>query len=229
MTGGTDTYGKVKRVGPTTIVTKFAMLSALPLWPVESYYYAGPGESRTEGIPFISWSTTTAIRGMPLARIDRLSVLMAYIRAVCGTMLVFGSFSIIFLVMSLNNRQLDNFQYGATCFLLILFCAGALGGILTYCLPYQMTRRESDIRRACGELLGICADPALVRQDVAQAVLTSLRDQDTAGNCDPFDARPVRVDRRDSLVQLARVRAMMALRQSGESLERRTDELLAQI
>jgi len=72
-------------------------------------------------------------------------------------------------------------------------------------------------------------DPALIREDAAQDILSALRDQEAADNCDPFDTRPRPFDKRDALVQLARIRAMIALGQARESLERRTDELLAQI
>src|SRR5258708_3908249 len=102
MTGihaGTDTYGKVKKVGPTTVVTRFAMLSAFPIWPLESYFYAGRGESRFQGVPFFAGVHTTEIRGLPLARIDWFSVLMAYLRGLLGTMVVVGCmWMIVFLV-----------------------------------------------------------------------------------------------------------------------------------
>jgi hypothetical protein len=77
---GTDTYGKVKQVGPTAVVTKFAMVSGMPLLPLESYYYAGTGEE--EGIPILM--TMRKVHGLPLARLNMLSVVIAYARAVSG-------------------------------------------------------------------------------------------------------------------------------------------------
>ena len=100
VTAGTDTYGRVKNVGGTSVVTKFAMLSALPLWPVQSFFYCGISEKQTEGVPFLCWSTTTTISGMPLTCVDRYSVLMAYLRGAFAALTVLGCFSFVVMYLS---------------------------------------------------------------------------------------------------------------------------------
>ena len=71
MIFGTIIYGSVKKVDGTSITTSFAMLMGLPLFPLESLYYAGRGETKSHGIPFVFSGTSTAIRGMPLALIEK--------------------------------------------------------------------------------------------------------------------------------------------------------------
>lgn len=44
---GTDSYGRVKCVGKTPIVTRFEMLQMFPLRPIESMYFCGMGEEET--------------------------------------------------------------------------------------------------------------------------------------------------------------------------------------
>jgi hypothetical protein len=205
------------------------MLSAVPLWPLESYYYLGPGQSSFEGVPFLFGTTTTEIRGIPLEKIDRLSVLMAYARAVCAVMVVFGMFFIFTFIAAQNAPPPDDFALGIRYVLGSMLCAGIVAGLLTYCLPFQMTVRERRIRRCCGAVLGIDADPALVREDVAQSILGALADHDGAAGADPFEPASVRANSSASLIQLARVRAVLALGGDRGSLERRTDELLAAI
>src|SRR4051794_39809742 len=79
VTFGSDTYGRVKTVDSTPIVTKFGMVSAFPVFPLESFYFIRSGESTSEGIPFLAQVHSTGIKAIPLARVDKLSVLMAYI------------------------------------------------------------------------------------------------------------------------------------------------------
>jgi hypothetical protein len=106
-------------------------------------------------------------------------------------------------------------------------CVGTLGGLLTYCISFQVSRRDRAIRLPCGTVLGMCVDPALVRNDVAQSILSALADPDGSGDSvggrsasHPAPAPPL-------AVKLARVRAVIALGHDRAPLEIRTDELLA--
>jgi hypothetical protein len=225
---GTDTYGRVKKVGSTTVVTKFAMLYAIPIWPVESYFYAAPGQSRFKGVPFFGGLQTTEIRGMPLAHIDRFSVLIAYLRGLFGGMVVVGCMWLIVFLVNRHGPPPDDFARTASYVLLTGLCVGALGGLLTYCVPFQVTQRERMIRETCAEVLTMCIDPAQLRRDVAQRILSALADPDvsseTAARSAPHPARAPTLP-----VRLARVRAVIALGHERAPLEVRTDEILAQL
>ena len=50
---GTDTYGQVKAVDKTAVVTMFSMVQMLPVRPIKSYYVWGPTTSETTGVPFL--------------------------------------------------------------------------------------------------------------------------------------------------------------------------------
>lgn len=217
IVAGTDTYGRVKTVGGTPIVTKFAMFQFLPVYPVQSFYYAGPGRTETSGIPFVASSQTVAIRGVPLARVDRLSAAMAYTRAIFGTMAVFGFMAIVPLVMQLTGEHLDDFATSAMRVLVGCFLAGTAGGLLTYAIPLT-PGRERRIRRCCGELLGMAVDPARVAADASAAI------EEYAALAAP---REIPATPRFALLQqLATVRSRIARRMDVDAMEWETDQLL---
>jgi hypothetical protein len=161
VSAGTDTYGRVKTVAGTPIVTKFAMLQFLPLYPLQSYYFIGTGPTETTGVPFLASMKTVAVSGIPLATVDTTSVAIAYARGVFGALAIVGFMVIIPGIMYLSGERLDNFAMMATRALLISLIVGAVGGLLTYALLLT-PRREREIRQHCGELLGVAVDPARV-------------------------------------------------------------------
>jgi hypothetical protein len=226
---GSDTYGKVKKVGATPIVTKFAMVSAFPLYPLESFYFAG--ESGPEGIPFVY--TTKTIYGLPLARVDSLSVAMAYARGIFGAFTLFGFFYFITLYIEwgdIQHRAPDAFAQAMRYILLVCLCIGVSGGLLTYFLPLQITDRERQIRLACGEILGICADPAYIREDVARSVAKAVSDLSWADQVDDGPANGISSNACPPLVRrLVITRAKIALDEEPEALEGQTDDLLHRI
>jgi hypothetical protein len=166
VTFGTDTYGRVKSVGGTPIVTKFFMLQFLPLYPVQSYYFTGVGRTDSSGVPFIAVSQEVAIDGLPLARFDVCSVAIAYVRGAFAALTLIGCISIFPIVMYFTGSHFDNFAANATCLVVGCFVVGTVGGVLTYLVP-TTPRRERRIRRSCGQVLGICVDPARVFPDTA--------------------------------------------------------------
>jgi hypothetical protein len=100
VVSGTDTYGRVKTVSGTPIVTKFAMLQLLPIYPIQSFYSTGSGPTETTGIPFLASTKSVPIHGFPLASLDLISVLLAYVRAACGLFLIVDFIAgMMFLVM----------------------------------------------------------------------------------------------------------------------------------
>ena len=76
---GTEIYGRVKQVGSTPVVTKFWALSLMPIVPLQSYYFIRFGQRKSQGCPFLAESYSTAIVGIPLVRLDRLSVVISYV------------------------------------------------------------------------------------------------------------------------------------------------------
>ncbi|HEY3964726.1 MAG TPA: hypothetical protein VGM05_09270 [Planctomycetaceae bacterium] len=226
---GSDTYGNVKKIGDTPIVTKFAMVSAFPLYPLESFYFAGEGNPK--GIPFIF--TSKAIYGLPLARLDSLSVIMAYARGIFGALTVMGFFYFIFLYIewvAINGRPPDGVALAMRYVLLVCLSIGVSGGLLTYLVPFRMTDRERQIRLACGEILGICADPAFIREDAALSVAKVVSDLSWADQVDDGPAKGISGNPRPSLIRrLVITRAKIALGEESESLESQTDDLLHRI
>ena len=218
---GSDTYGRVKNVGGTPVITSFAMLQFLPLYPLQSFYYLGSGKKETKGIPLLAAYESTEIHVIPLAEIDRKSVVMAYIRAVCATLAVLGFFGIIFSVIAyFGNQSPDRFALIATRILNTMFVVGVVGGLLTYLLS-KASQRERTIRFTCGELLGICIDPAKVHIEMAHrfdGIATQV-----LGELNSNDPRlPV-------IQQLISARSLIAQGYEEAPLELQTDELLEQL
>ncbi len=219
ITVGTDTYGRVKTVAGTPIVTKFAMLQMVPIYPVQSFYFAGVGPTRWSGIPFIAGSQSSAIHGIPLAAVDRMSVVVAYARGLCAILFLLGFVPLLIGgIMSISGPPPDRFARIAMVVCAIIFFIGAIGGLLTYTLA-RTPAREHAIRHYCAELLGISADPARVPADIS-ARLDQLADERC--RCDA-------TTRNRLLLQLIAVRAKIAQDVEIDRMELKTDELLAHL
>jgi hypothetical protein len=226
---GTDTYGKVKRVGATPIVTKFAMVSGLPLLPLASYYHAGDAPKTRGGAPFVLGVEIANVVGFRLARVDYLSVAMTYFRALMALLVIFGSISLVFgLLMAIKERP-NQTALEMACVVVGCLIVGVVGGLLSYCLPFQVGRRERAIREACGELLGMAADPARVRYDVAEAILAEMGGETPSAASATARSRGRPATMRDLVSELVMVRAEIALGSPADSLEVRTDHILEEI
>jgi len=75
--------------------------------------------------------------------------------------------------MKLTGEHLDDLAVIFFRVLVSCLATGVLLGCLSYLMPFQTSRRERNIRQLCGEFIGICADPAIVRADVAQNLVES--------------------------------------------------------
>jgi hypothetical protein len=216
MTVGSDTYGRVKKVGSTPIVTRFFMFAALPVFPLESFYFIQFGATTSDGVPLIAEYRLTAIEGIPLARLDKQSVLIAYVRAVFGAMTVAGAVAMLMVYMSgkgdLSERETEVATVVGT-----VLAIGTFGGLCTYILPFQMTRRERSIRRLCGTVLRIAADPARVRRDYVSVIERVLDRSAVASGLTEMVHEP------------ARTRLRIALGEPRLALEDHTDSLLERI
>ena len=218
-----ETYGKVKVVGGTPIVTKFFMVNLFPVYPLQSYYFSHVNKEAMDEVPFLGFRLS--ISGIPLARIDRTSVVIAYLRGVCGVLVAIGFLGSIFMAVPLlmgeqgmlvdPKKTLD----GMLCGLAI----GAVVATLTYVLPLT-TRRERRIRRYCGELLGFCADPARVRADLAAEMWQDQLQRSTAA-----EMSEAALSRLNYLLQLIQARCQIAKGQSVQQMEQTTDELLERL
>ena len=221
---GTDTYGRVKTVGGIPIVTKFAMLHFLPLFPRRSFYYFGEGQTKFSGVPFVASMTSTAIKGIPLTRVDRMSVVMAYVRGVFGTLAVIGCFSIFPLVSYLaGGPPLDDVAVMFTYVLIACLVIGMVGGLLTYAVPLT-SKRELSIRKRCGELLGVCVDPARVPPEIAIELEKYGQRRASRSNDEQISPRI------DCIRKLIAVRSRVVRKhQEADRWERKTDELLDEL
>ena len=185
---GTDTYGRVKAVDGTPIVTKFFMLQGIPITPQQSYYFRAFGAGTTAGIPFVAETQSVSIQGIPLAKLDRLSVAMAYVRAFFALLTVVGFIAIVPIISYFTGERLDSLGRIITAMLISFFIVGIIGGSMTYLLPLT-PRREQAIRSYCGELLGISADPARLSAEDARMINAYISQQDSQSIDDlPRDA-----------------------------------------
>jgi hypothetical protein len=226
---GTDTYGKVKRVGATPIVTKFAMVSGLPLLPLASYYHVGDAPKTRGGAPFVLGIEIANVVGLRLARVDRLSVAMAYFRALMAVLVLFGSMAVVLGVTLAMGQRVDDVGMMMGLVLGVFLLVGVTGGLLSYCLPFQVSRRERAIREACGELLGIAADPARVTYEVAEEIGARFGGVERPGALAGNRSRGQPASMRDLAADLIRVRAAIALGSPADVLEARTDQLLEEL
>lgn len=217
VTTGTDTYGRVKNVGGTPVVTKFVMLQFLPIYPLQSFYFTGTGSTETSGVPFIASSQTVVVNGIPLERVDRLSVAMAYFRGIFAALAVIGFMSIVPIIMHFTGEHLDAFALIAMRGLIGCFIVGIIGGALTYLIPLTPWR-ERQIRHYCGEALGICVDPARVSADTAVAIEEYVARVVSQGI--PDDSRSACIQ------QLISSRLNIAQGIDAIAMERQTEEIM---
>jgi hypothetical protein len=221
---GTQAYGLVKKVGRTSVVTTFSMLQFIPVSPVQSFYFLGKRQTKTMGVPFAFQMTTESFAGIPLAQTDRASVVMAYLRALLAVAGGVGFIGTLVTLIGLGGAPpghagTEAIQRVATGFV-FSFIAGAGGGLLTYVLP-QTPLRERDIRKYCGELLGICVDPGLVRSEHADAISKQAK-LSALGKLSGSNP-----DERFKLIrELVAVRAQLAHGKNVGRLETDTDEIL---
>jgi hypothetical protein len=218
IAAGTDTYGRVKKISGTPIVTKFAMLQFLPLYPLESFYLVGAGPIETTGIPFFASLHTVSINGIPLASVDKTSVVVAYARGLFGALAIIGFLVIVPGIMYLTGEHLDDIaMYGMRGLLISLF-TGIVGGMLTYAIPLT-PRREYDIRRYSEKVLGFAIDAALLRPDTSASLLEYLGER--------YEIEP------NSPLQwihhLIAARANIAQKSNMHRMEAQTDELLEKL
>lgn len=218
VSAGTDTYGRVKNVAGTPIVTKFAMLQFLPLYPLQSYYYTGAGPTKTTGVPFLASTQSTAIHGVPLATLDTASVLMAYARGIFATLAIVGFIVIVPGIMYLTGERLDPLAIIAMQVLMTSFIVGVVGGLLTYAIPLT-PRREREIRQHCAELLNVGADPACVPPELSAAFAEYVT----------RTYRKAEDPRTRFLGELVLTRDIIAQGHDATRLEIKTDELLDQL
>src|SRR5690349_7327227 len=109
VTAGSDTYGRVKVVAGTPIVTQFFMVQLLPVYPLRSFYFLSADHVKSSGIPGIAAVYSREFNAIPLAKIDRASVAMAYIRGLFGGMALVGFLAIVPGIMYLTGERLDEF------------------------------------------------------------------------------------------------------------------------
>lgn len=229
VTFGSDTYGRVKKVATTSIITKFGMVQFAPVVPLESFFYARRGISNSDLISLVFGVEATTARAIPLARIDKFSVAMAYFRGFCGALTIVGCMSLVPAVMHFSGERLDQVAIMFTQALVACLIVGTLSGVLSYCLPGQVGSRQKRIRGACGEVLGIYADPAMFRRDIAKAMETFIR-SGVAHDKLRADARSGGADKTlEARLELVLTRLHIALDARDQGLEQRSDELIESI
>jgi hypothetical protein len=219
ISAGTDTYGRVKKVSGTPIVTKFAMFQFLPMCPLQSFYFRGTGKNQAEGIPLVAITRSTTFVGIPLASVDKTSVLVAYARGLFAPAALLGF--VILMIPAFMYLTGDRIPSDLVAFLravLVLFAVGVVGGLLSYCMPLTC-RRERDIRRYCAELLGVAADPARVTPEASATFANHLEDHfTTRGN-----------SRMSSIRELIIARTKIARATDVADMEKKTDQLLNEL
>lgn len=217
-----DTFGRVKTVRGTSVVTRFRGVKMIPLLPTASFYVGeNAAEHQDEG----------AFVAIPCARIDRTSVAMAYWRGLCAGLLLFGFVAIVPLYSLWLGAGPGPDALGILKMkvLIVLFCVGAVGGILSYFVP-TISQRERQIREHCGVVLGPAIDPAQVTRAAADEIQSTPFEQTDSDPVDPegtqatADAHwwPLRC-------KLVLARCRIALDKDVAAAEQATDELLLQL
>ena len=149
---GTDVYGRVKSVAGTSVVTKFAMLEMIPYRAIASYYVWRETTTETKGIPFVFTTHSAQIHGLPLEQVDRISVVLTYVRVLCAGLMLLGSLGAItglvtywngIVPMTESQRELT---FGSVAYLIL----GCGVGLFSYVCP-TTGRRERRIRLLCQE------------------------------------------------------------------------------
>jgi hypothetical protein len=219
ISAGTDTYGRVKKVSGTPIVTKFAMFQFLPMYPLQSFYFRGTGRTQAEGIPIVAMTRSKTIVGIPLASVDMTSVLVAYARGLFAAAALLGF--VFLMIPAFMYLTGDRIPSDLTTFLravLGVFAVGIVGGLLSYCIPLT-SRRERDIRRYCAELLGVAADPARVTPEASATFAKQVEDLPTTREN----------SRTSSIRELITARTKIARATDVADMEKKTDQLLNEL
>jgi hypothetical protein len=235
VTAGTDVYGAVRKVDKTPVVTKFAMLQLMPIYPLESFYFARMGPASHAGIPFLLGQSSQSILGLRLARIDRTSVWTAYVRGIAAAILVVGFMGTLFglyMTMTSNINPRDPVQRNLLPVAVAVLTAAVLLGAPTYYFTYVVPDREKRIRQFCGEILGIAADPAHVELETAKELIRLAREAlARTGITEPTRAArnlaAASADQKRLLLVLAR--GMIAVKGTSDALEALADSILESV
>jgi len=211
---GTDTFGRVKAVSGTAIVTKFAMFQMLPIFPLQSFYLIRLGETVKSGIPIVAESNSREIVGIPLASVDIASVIMTYVRAILSAFLIVGVLGL--LIMTVDRQPFSQRSPGF--FTTILFAIAVIVGTITYFIPLT-SKREQEIRQRCAEALGLGADPARVTASANERIVKYVKSLSLPGD----------YSRNARICELILLRSSIPQSSDRIALETRTDDLLAQL
>jgi hypothetical protein len=217
-----DTFGRVKTVRGTSVVTRFRGVKMIPLRPEASFYVSENAEEQQDVGVF------TAIE---CARIDRTSVAMAYWRGLCAGMLLIGFVAVVPLYMLWLDAKPGPDALGILKMkvLIVLFVVGAVGGILSYFVP-TISQRERQIREHCGVVLGPAIDPAQVTCAAAEEIQSTPFAQPDSDPADPERAQAAADTHRWPLrCKLVLARCRIALDEDVATAEQTTDELLQQM
>ncbi len=220
---GTDTYGRVKTVGNTAIVTKFFAVGGFPLGAVTSYYLVGKRKFPADKPPLADIRQLGPVEAVPLRRIDAASERMALIRGCLGVLVLVGALFSGFPLMILwldpkPARPRGEFRTVVVTGAVVTLAVGCLGGLATYARG-SAPPREATIRRRCGELLGICIDPAAVTEDSARWIYDFVTQ----------DGQPGADVRLNLLRELVTIRCLLARNRPQTTEEAATDKLLERL
>jgi hypothetical protein len=211
VSAGTDTFGRVKVVSGTAIVTKFFMFQMLPIFPLKSFYLIRLGKTVTSGIPIIAESNSREIVGIPLASVDITSVIMTYVRAILSAFLIFGVLGSMIMLIDHEPASRRNLT-------LTVLAIAVVGGAATYLLPLA-SKREQEIRQRCSEILGLAVDPARISPAANEKIVEHVKNIYTQAD----------QSKRALVCELILTRASIPQSQNRKPLNDRTDELLAQL
>lgn len=228
---GTDVYGAVRSVNRTPIVTKFAMFQAFPLYPLQSFYLQQLGKTTHAGVPLVAGISERTLSGIPCDRVNRLSVFVAYVRAVGATVIIVACIGIfIFGVGSLcegGGRGKDSL----IAFLILggVLAAGLLIALPTYVFTFRVPIRDRRIREACARFLRLAADPAHVHPAVAKEIAAeaeTIIKRRSIPAIDVILARPKEHHSDELAVWLVIVRAEIHTADQPDMYESLTDRIL---
>jgi hypothetical protein len=194
------------------------MISSLPVWPQRSFYYGPPGRPNRDSEAFLGDGGSASILTLPLSRIDKLSVAIAYFRGLIGALaIVFFMGTFMKFMIWITGERVDEIGILIGNISMAGLAVACAFGSLTYLLPLQTSARERAIRRNVGAVFGMAFDPAKLERSTIPFLEERLDD-----NIPNTTLQTLRHE-------LTRTRLQIGISGSDESLEHSTDDLLEQI
>ncbi|MEH2050689.1 hypothetical protein [Nostoc sp.] len=152
---GTKTFGAIKAIESTPLITQFFMIGYVPIIPIKSFYLLHEYEVERGLL-----SHKQEMRIINLKNISFISVGFAYLRAF---FIISAFFSIAYLLTGQGSSQ--NILIP-----IALFTLSVTIIFFSYKLSQQISITEKTIRKAAYSSIGLAIDPAIIEEEIARNI-----------------------------------------------------------